>query len=106
MGIPNPRTGDAYRVSSLSKVWKRIREKANLPDTLKLKNATRTSRGSQAANAGISQKTIQTLLGHSCFSSTEKYTFVNLESQRIVLENYSLKKPTVSILSLKGKTNI
>ena len=101
--FPNPRTGNAYRVASLSRLWKGIRKKANLPDSLKLKNATRTSRGSQAANNGVSQKTIQQLLGHSCLSSTDKYTFVNLESQRIVFENYSLKKPTVSRLSLERK---
>jgi len=28
--FPNPRTGNAYRVASLSRLWKRIRKKANL----------------------------------------------------------------------------
>jgi integrase len=99
--FPNPRTGNAYRVASLSRLWKKVREKAKLPSSLKLYSATRHSRGSQAANNGVSQKTIQELLGHSSSSSTNRYTHINIESQRVVLEHYTLKKVTSPVLPLQ-----
>ncbi len=100
--FPNPHTGRAYGQNKLARIWQKIREKAKLPDTLKLYGSTRHSRGSQLANNGVSQKLIQEVLGHANLSSTDKYTHVNLEAQRIVLENFTLKRPSVTVVCLAG----
>lgn len=105
--FPNPATGKAYGPRSLSKLWQRVRKKAGIPDYIRFYDATRHSRASQEANKGVPSHTIQELLGHSNDQMTKRYTHLSVETQRGVLQEFTLKKncvPRVSLL-IKSKKN-
>lgn len=99
----HPVTGDAYGQASLYKLWFRIREKAKISKDIRLYDATRHSRASQEANKGVPSHTIGELLGHSNDQMSKRYTHLDVDTQRTVLKQYSLKKGTVPRVSLIRK---
>ena len=99
----HPVTGDAYGQASLYKLWSRIREKAKISKDIRLYDATRHSRASQEANKGVPSHTIGELLGHSNDQMSKRYTHLDVDTQRTVLKQYSLKKGTVPGVSLIRK---
>jgi len=98
--FPHPFTGDAYGQNTLDKLWAKIRKKAGIADHVRFYDATRHSRASQEANKGVPDHTIQELLGHSTDQMTKRYTHVEVETQRTILKQYTLKKDCVPRLSL------
>jgi site-specific recombinase XerD len=99
----NVNTGGPYTQEAILRVWGNVRRKANITNGLRLYDATRHSLASQLANQNIPLNKISQLLGHSTAKMSEKYTHHDLESLRIDLSKMSLKRKTVSELSLKKK---
>lgn len=99
----HPLTGNAYGQASLYRLWSRIREKADIPNYVRLYDATRHSRGSQEANNGVPLQTVQELLGHSNDQMTKRYMHLLVDTQRTVLRQVTLKKGTVPRVSLLKK---
>jgi site-specific recombinase XerD len=93
----NPRTGTHYTASAFRKVWERVRQKGNLPKSVRCYDATRHSLGSQLANAGESIYKISKILGHSSIKMTEKYLHKDVTSLRSTLSKLSLKKQGIVI---------
>lgn len=89
--FPNPRTGEAYSVQALRKVWAKVKEAAGITG-LRLYDASRHSVGSQLGAAGEDIQQISNVLGHSSLRTTQKYTHPDLEAKRKALEKMSLKK--------------
>ncbi len=102
--FPYPRTGDAYPQSALESLWRRLRKKAGIPECVRMYDATRHSRASQEANKGVPSHTIQALLGHSNDQMMKRYTQIEVETQRGVLKEFTLKKDCVPRVSLLKKS--
>jgi len=100
----NPRRGKPYSMSSVRRIWERVRDKAGLTDKkLKLYGATRHSLASQLANTGASQFIISKTLGHSDIRTSQKYMHADAEAVRYVTSKISMKKPAEIIPIRKKK---
>ncbi|EDZ42328.1 phage integrase, putative [Rhodobacteraceae bacterium HTCC2083] len=73
-------------VIDLSKIWRRVREEANLPPTLGL-HGLRHSLASHMAMDGASASEIMTALGHRDITSTQRYIHWALASRQSLAEN-------------------
>ena len=94
----NPRTAMPYSAWCLVRIWREVREKAEISGELRLYDASRHSFASQLVNSGTSLFTVSKLLGHSSTKMTEKYAHANIESFRADVKKLSLKN-VVSIFS-------
>jgi integrase len=74
----NTRTGK--RLTTIAKVWCRIREEAGMPD-LRLHDL-RHSFASMLVNAGVSIYEVKEILGHSDIKITERYSHLAPETQQ------------------------
>lgn len=97
----NPRTGKHYPESVTKRIWQKAKEKAGLPENIRLYDATRHSFASQLINRDVSLISVSRLLGHSSIKMTERYAHSNLSKLKIDVENISLEKiltvPNVSL---------
>ena len=82
---------------------KKVRKSLNLPDNVRLYDATRHSVGSQLANSGVSPFMIQNVLGHTDIRTTEKYTHVNVDALKSTISKLSLKEDNV--VTIKSVTS-
>ncbi|MCF6147656.1 MAG: tyrosine-type recombinase/integrase [Candidatus Kuenenia sp.] len=102
----NPRTGKYYSENTLKKIWQITKKKNNLPEGVRLYDATRHSFASQLVSRGVSLINVSRLLGHSSVKMTERYTHADLEKLKIDVENLSLRKimtvPNVSPIANAG----
>jgi integrase len=89
--FPNPRHGDHYRLTTIRKIWDRLRVKMGIKG-LRLYDATRHSFASQLINKETSIYRVSRLLGHSTTKMTERYAHQDLQGLRMDLEKLSLKK--------------
>jgi site-specific recombinase XerD len=90
--FPNPRTGDAYSVQAIRKIWNKVRKAVGISSDLRLYDATRHSFASQLREAGVSIEDLKDHLGHTSIKTTLKYAHGSLSSMRANLEKLSLKK--------------
>jgi len=75
-----------YGIHHIDKVWRKIREKAGLEDTIRVHDLRHTF-GSRAAQAASDDPfAVQALLGHSDFRTTQKYIHVDESRKRAVME--------------------
>jgi integrase len=85
----NPMTGDHYRMTTVRKIWGRMRGRMKIGG-LRLYDATRHSVASQLVNTGTPIHLISKILGHSSTKLTDRYARVNPEAVRVHLEKLSL----------------
>ncbi len=78
--------GKAYKENYVTKYWKKIVREVGL-DSIKL-HSLRASFGSWLAQDGVPNMTIRELMGHSHFTTTEKYLSINVDSQREALNKH------------------
>ncbi|WP_028844901.1 MULTISPECIES: tyrosine-type recombinase/integrase [Thermodesulfovibrio] len=86
----NPRTRNPYSQDSLIRLWQSIRKKLNLPENLRLYDATRHSLASNLLNQGANLSDISKILGHTNITTTTRYAHIDLQRQKIVLNLISL----------------
>ncbi len=70
--LPNPRTGGIWQHKALQRVWKRAVEAAELP-AISLYEGTKHSFATDAIRRGVSERHLQTFLGHRNVQSTRRY---------------------------------
>ena len=84
------KTGKHYSRSKLDRVWNIIKKKANLPDNIRMYDATRHSFASQLVNRGVSLLSVSRLMGHSTTKMTERYAHSDIEKLKVDISNLSL----------------
>lgn len=84
------KTGKHYSRSKLDRIWNIVKEKANLPDIIRMCDATRHSFASQLINRGVSLISVSRLTGHSNTKMTERYAHSDIEKLKIDISNISL----------------
>lgn len=89
--------GRHYSETSLIVMWRAVRDKAGLDQSIRLYDACRHSFASQLINSGVSIYSVSHLLGHSNIKTTEKYLHGDLEKLKIDISNLSLKKKVVKL---------
>jgi integrase len=87
--FPNPMSGDHYRMTTVRKIWGRMRKRLKIGG-LRLYDATRHSVASQLVNSGTPIHLISKILGHSSVKMTERYAHMNPEAVRVHLEKLSV----------------
>lgn len=87
----NPRTNTPYSQEALKRLWNKIRNKLNLPKSLRLYDATRHSLASNLLNAGANISDISKILGHTNITTTTRYAHLDLQRQKVVLNLISLQ---------------
>lgn len=88
----NPNTGRPYHRRTIERLWQYVRKTLNLPQSLRLYDATRHSFASQLLNVGVSIAKISKLLGHTNIHTTEKYAHVNLKDLQVDITKIALFK--------------
>jgi site-specific recombinase XerD len=104
--FPNPRTGDAYSVQAIRKIWDKVRKAVGISSDLRLYDATRHSFASQLREAGVSIEDLKDHLGHTSIKTTLKYAHGSLSSMRANLEKLSLKKIVGVHLGAKAENDL
>ena len=84
------KTGRHYSRSKLDRVWNTVKKKANLPDNVRMYDATRHSFASQLVNRGVSLLSVSRLMGHSNTKMTERYAHSDIEKLKVDISNLSL----------------
>ena len=83
--------GELFKEDYITKYWKKIVRAAVLNDKIKL-HSLRASFTSWLAEKGVAPLVIQELLGHTHFSTTEKYLTISVDEQRKALNKCKPKK--------------
>jgi integrase len=96
------KAGRPYTSEGLRKLWHRAREKAEVPH-IKLYNASKHSICSQASNAGVDLAIISKACNHSSLEMTKKYTKMNTELLRSVVDGVQDDGTQVVQISKKQK---
>lgn len=101
--FPNPRTGGAYSIQALRKIW--AKAKAATGINIKMYESTRHSVASRLALAGCSEVSIAAQLGHSSTAVTSRYIHGNLQMVKNNLVHLGLgdRKDSVTRVSLGKK---
>lgn len=99
------RSGKHYSRSKLDRVWNIVKKKANLPDSIRMYDATRHSFASQLVNSGVSLLSVSRLMGHSNTKMTERYAHSDIEKLKIDVSNLSLLGNVVELERAKKVGN-
>jgi integrase len=83
--------GELFKEDYITKYWKKIVRAAELNGKIKL-HSLRASFTSWLAEKGVPHLVIQELLGHTHFTTTEKYLTVSVDEQRKALNKCKPKK--------------
>lgn len=107
----NPKTGGPYMIDAFQDIFVGVRSKLNIPQEVRLYDASRHSFVTQLRSAGTSIGEISKLIGHSSEKMTENVynhaDAVEIENKRITISKLSLKKPAevVNIKVAKRKSS-
>ncbi len=74
----NSKTG--ARLTTISKVWRALKQEADLPQQVRLYDATRHQHASLLINSGHSLYVVQQILGHSDPSVTQRYAHLSTDT--------------------------
>ena len=74
----NSKTG--ARLTTISKVWRALKQEADLPQQARLYDATRHQHASLLINSGHSLYVVQQILGHSDPSVTQRYAHLSTDT--------------------------
>jgi integrase len=97
--FPNPRTGNHYTASAITRIWKRLRKNLKVPG-LRLYDATRHSFASNLVAQGVSIYKVKDLLGHTSVKTTEKnYAHADLDALRMAIGKVTLKIASIKSVS-------
>jgi integrase len=97
----NPKTGGPYMMDAFQDIFISVRKKLNIPQEVRLYDASRHSFVTQLRRAGVPLVEISKLVGHSSEKMTEKvYNHaddVEIENKRINISKLSLKRRETSL---------
>ena len=83
--FPNPRTGGAYSQDAAGRVWRSVRKKLNIKDSVKLYHVTKHSVASILLNMGYSFEEIGELLCVSAEMLRKHYAHHDVKRKRSIL---------------------
>jgi len=89
--FPNPRTGDAYSVQALRKIWDKVRKQIGV-NGIRIYDVGRHSVASELGAQGVDINQIANLLGHSSIRTTRRYVHPDLQAKKMALEKLTLRK--------------
>lgn len=101
----NNKTGSHYAETGLIVMWRKVRKKAGLDNSVRLYDACRHSFASQLINSGVSIYNVSQLLGHSNIKTTEKYLHNDLSKLKIDISNLSLQEKVIKLTNSKNVDN-
>ena len=78
--------GRPYNRSILGQIWSKARDSVGCPDKVTINQAFRSSKASQLAMKGENPWAIARLLGHTDIKTTQKYTSVNTDGIKGMVE--------------------
>lgn len=84
------RQGRHYKETGLIVLWRKVRRKAGLDESVRLYDACRHSFASQLINSGVSLYNVSKLLGHTNTKTTEKYLHNDINVLKVDVGNLSL----------------
>jgi site-specific recombinase XerD len=97
--FPNPRTGGAYSQDAAGRLWRSIRKRLNIKDSVKLYHVTRHSVASILLNMGLGFEEIGELLCVSPEMLKKHYAHHDVSRKRTILASMKTTK-------IKHKNNI
>ncbi|MGQ3683581.1 MAG: tyrosine-type recombinase/integrase [Candidatus Loosdrechtia sp.] len=89
--------GKHYSRSKLDRIWNIVKKKTNLPDNVRMYDATRHSFASQLVNQGVPLLSVSRLMGHFNTKITERYSHSDLERLKIDVSNLTLQDKIVRL---------